>query len=290
MNFVAIDVETANPDMASICQIGLVRYKSGVLEDEWKSYVDPEGRFHWFNTSIHGIDQSVISGSPTFPELAGTLRSFLDGTVVISHSHFDRVAINRAAERYAIAPPESLWLDSARIARRAFSERGLKGYGLGRVCEMLGYEFRHHDALEDARAAAHIVLAASAESGLDIEGWLAIFGRLSSLSSGSGMQPGNPQDSLGGEVLVFTGALATPRREEAELAASAGCEVAPSVTGRTTILVVGDQDPDRLAGHKESSKLRKARKLIADGVAIRIIGETDFIRLVQTGVCERDSI
>lgn len=80
------------------------------------------------------IDESVISGSPTFPELAGALRSYLDGAVVISHTHFDRVAINQAAERYAIAPPESLWLDSARIARQAFRERGLKGYGLGRVC------------------------------------------------------------------------------------------------------------------------------------------------------------
>jgi len=37
---------------------------------------------------------------------------------------------------------------------------------------MIGYDFRHHDALEDAKAAAHILLAAVKESGLDIEGWL----------------------------------------------------------------------------------------------------------------------
>ena len=29
MNFVAIDVETANADMASICQIGLTKYVNG---------------------------------------------------------------------------------------------------------------------------------------------------------------------------------------------------------------------------------------------------------------------
>ena len=34
MNFVAIDVETANASMASICQIGLAEYENGVLSEE----------------------------------------------------------------------------------------------------------------------------------------------------------------------------------------------------------------------------------------------------------------
>jgi len=34
MDFIAIDVETANADMASICQIGLAKYESGILSDE----------------------------------------------------------------------------------------------------------------------------------------------------------------------------------------------------------------------------------------------------------------
>jgi DNA polymerase-3 subunit epsilon len=43
---------------------------------------------------------------------------------------------------------------------------------LHNVCNFLGYKFQHHDALEDAKAAGHILLAASKESELDIEGWL----------------------------------------------------------------------------------------------------------------------
>ena len=31
MEFVALDVETANPDMASICQIGVARFADGML-------------------------------------------------------------------------------------------------------------------------------------------------------------------------------------------------------------------------------------------------------------------
>jgi DNA polymerase-3 subunit epsilon len=29
MNFVALDVETANPDFASICQVGVVAFQNG---------------------------------------------------------------------------------------------------------------------------------------------------------------------------------------------------------------------------------------------------------------------
>jgi len=45
-------------------------------------------------------------------------------------------------------------------------------YGLHNVCAAIGYEFRHHDALEDAKAAAQVLLAAMYETGLDPAGWL----------------------------------------------------------------------------------------------------------------------
>jgi DNA polymerase-3 subunit epsilon len=80
--------------------------------------------------------------------------------------------------------------------------------------------------------------------------------------------------------LVFTGALTIPRHEAAGCAAEMGCEVDEDVTKRTTILVVGDQDVQRLAGHKKSRKHRKAEELIRKGQAIRILRETDFHELV----------
>jgi DNA polymerase-3 subunit epsilon len=81
-------------------------------------------------------------------------------------------------------------------------------------------------------------------------------------------------------VAVFTGALSIPRHQAAELAARAGCNVESSVTKRTTLLIVGDQDLRKLSGHERSSKHRKAEQLIAKGYPIRILGESDFQRLV----------
>ena len=82
-------------------------------------------------------------------------------------------------------------------------------------------------------------------------------------------------------MLVFTGALTLLRSEAADLAAAVGCEVDKGVTRRTTLLVVGDQDVQRLAGHQKSSKHRKAEQLIQAGQSIRIMRETDFRELVK---------
>jgi DNA polymerase-3 subunit epsilon len=46
------------------------------------------------------------------------------------------------------------------------------------------------------------------------------------------------------------------------------------------LLIVGDQDLRKLSGHERSSKHRKAEQLIAKGYPIRILGESDFQRLV----------
>lgn len=285
MNFVAIDVETANADMASICQIGIAKYEKGVLAEEWESYVDPEDYFDGINVAIHGIDESTVKGAPTFPELIDTLRSYLLGTVVLCHTHFDRVAMNQAAQRYDIVAPECTWLDSARVARRTWTECAWRGYGLYDVCRKLGHKFRHHDALEDAKAAAHIFIAAAVATGLDIDGWLKRVRQPidpTASSSGSAIKrDGNPEGALFGEVLVFTGALEMPRREAADLAATIGCQVASGVTKQTTMLVVGDQDIKKLAGHERSLKQRKAEELIGQGIPMRILKESDFKELVR---------
>jgi DNA polymerase-3 subunit epsilon len=92
---------------------------------------------------------------------------------------------------------------------------------------------------------------------------------------------------LFGEIVVFTGALSMPRSEAADRAAAAGCRVDAGVTKETTLLVVGDQDLRRLHGYSKSSKHRKAEQLIAKGQSLRILGESDFRRIVLQQFDER---
>ena len=286
MNFVAIDVETANPDMSSICQIGMAKFVDGNLAEEWSTLVDPEDYFDEVNVSIHGIESRMVKGQPKLPQIADRLRATLESTVAVCHTHFDRIALARAHIKYQLSPISTSWLDSARVVRRTWKDLAWKGYGLANVCERIGYDFKHHDALEDAKAAGYVLLAALRESQQELEAWSRRVNQPidpEQLSSGTAIQrDGNPEGDLYGEVVVFTGALELPRTEAANFAASVGCQVASGVTKKTTILVVGDQDVARLAGHEKSSKHRKAEQLVADGHRLRIIRETDFKALVRS--------
>ncbi|CBL45228.1 exonuclease domain in DNA-polymerase alpha and epsilon chain [gamma proteobacterium HdN1] len=285
ISFVAIDVETANANMASICQIGLVEYSNGTPIREWSSYVNPEDYFDGMNVSVHGITEGTVIGAPVFSEVSEVLRSMLEGRVVVCHTHFDRAAISKAFRKSGATELSCQWLDSAKVARRAWEVCAEKGYGLSAVSKMLGYTFQHHDALEDAKASANIMVRACEERGLDIVGWLTQVGKPIANRSSSMLpsvrREGNPQGELTGEILVFTGQLEMSRQEAANIAASVGCEVVPSVTKKTTILVVGDQDISKLAGHEKSAKHRKAEELISMGLSIRILGESDFMELVK---------
>ena len=57
--------------------------------------------------------------------------------------------------------------------------------------------------------------------------------------------------------------------------------MAPNVNKKTTLLVVGDQDVKKLAGHKKSNKHRRAEDLISKGQDIRILRESDFKELQE---------
>lgn len=285
MEFVAIDVETANADMASICQIGLAKYRDGNLVDEWSSLIDPEDYFDFINIDIHGITEEDVAGAPKFPDVLQNLSNYLSGGICVSHTHFDRVSVGRAINKYSLSQIDTVWLDSARVARRAWEDCAWSGYGLSNVCKIIGYEFKHHDALEDAKASGRVLLAAIEKTGLDLDAWLKRVSQPidpSSSSSGAAIKrDGNPEGELYGETLVFTGALEIPRREAADLAASIGCTVASGVTKKTTLLVVGDQDITKLSGKSKSSKHLKAEELVAKGHRIRIIKESDFKELVS---------
>jgi len=281
VRFVALDVETANPDMSSICQIGIVHFEYGKVVDSWSSLIDPEDYFDGINVSIHGIEEADVRGAPNFRQASAEVIRRISNQIVAIHTAFDRNAITRASLKHTVEPPECFWLNTASVARRAWPEVAQKGYGLSALTKKFGIEFEHHNAVEDARAAGLILVRAMAEASLDLDAWMErVKHPIGSNGSDSVARDGNPDGSLFGEVVVFTGALAIPRREAAGMAARAGCETADGVTKHTTLLVVGDQDIRLLNGHEKSNKHRKAEELIAKGIAIRILTESDFASMV----------
>ncbi len=134
LTFNSIDVETANADRASICQIGIVHVRDGEVEDQWQTLVNPEDWFDLWSISLHGIDESAVRYDPTLPEVRSELRTRLRGTVLVSHTGLARVSFERAMMKYGLEQLQVTWLDSAKIARRAWPESyGSSGYGLKNI-------------------------------------------------------------------------------------------------------------------------------------------------------------
>jgi DNA polymerase-3 subunit epsilon len=169
-DFIALDVETANERMTSICQIGLSIVENGETVKQVGVYINPQDYFK--NTPIHGIDATMVKNSPTFPEALVELRPYLSGRRVVHHTHFDRVALQQTADFYHVDLPEMYLFDSARIARACIPRYHDKGYGLKDLCKDYRIcQERIHDALDDSRVLAQALLAIFAESNASFQSW-----------------------------------------------------------------------------------------------------------------------
>lgn len=287
-DFIALDVETANADFGSICSIGLVHFRAGAVFKSLTILVDPEDEFDALNIGIHGIRPEDVAGKPTMAQVFPAISASLTDVVVVHHSHFDRTALARAAGKYGAGSLPCAWLDTLRVARRAWpllNDGG--GYGLARLASEFRISFTHHDAAEDARAAGLLMLRAIADSGYGLQDWLSrVELTISGQVPGKFASDGDPSGPLAGETVVFTGKLEIPRGIAAGAATKMGCNVADGVNKRTTILVVGDQDLRRTKGNEKSSKHRKAEEMIAAGIPIRIVGESDFMLMVGSAAIE----
>ena len=274
--FVAIDVETANPRYHSICQIGVVLFEDGREVAAEKVLVDPREEFGDWQIRIHGIMPDHVAGQPCFADRFDWLRGWTSGQTVVSHSHFDRSAIGLACERHSLPRLTCEWIDSMNVAKSAWPD--LPSFKLNDLAAQFGIAFRHHDALEDARACAQIVQRA-------IDGGLLpdkLAATPSTRARGKWAADvrrfGDGDGGLVGEAIVFTGELQVPRPVAADMAAEAGADVLPNVNRKTTMLVVGERDLQP-GWPTKSIKHRKAEDLIAKGFDIRIVSEPDFLAL-----------
>lgn len=276
--FVAVDVETANRQQSSICQVGLALVAANGSIETIGILIDPEQSFENFNVDLHGIDETAVQDAPTFETVLQKLRPFLERHVLVQHSQFDKRAFNAASKFYGVPELRASWVNSVQIARKAWPElKGNGGHGLANLKAHLDLSFEHHDAEEDARAAAEVVLLAETVSGED-------FAELAKPRKQkyqtSVAISGNQNGALYGHVACFTGQLAMSRVEAATFAAGAGITVKTGVSKKVTLLVVGDQDVSTLAGHNKSSKHRRAEELLREGHEIKILGETEFLKLI----------
>jgi DNA polymerase-3 subunit epsilon len=262
-DFVVIDVETACARVSSICQIGIVGFRNGTIAFEYETLVDPLDHFNSFNTRIHGIAASHVAGQPCFADVHPIVDGHLRGRATVAHSYFDKGALAAACRAHDRAIIETTWLDSVRVAKRAWPE--LSSHRLNIVAKYLGIPLKHHDALSDARAAGMIVVKAIEHMELPLSQWLAPQPRKRPPSAP--MPAGH--GTLRGERIAILG---QPRNGPlAQRIAANGGRIMASVGATTTILAVAADEPFGYVRYDAEFKKAEAYRL--SGKSIQILSE-----------------
>ena len=161
LNFVGLDVETANSNRGSICAFGLSVVRNGkvVLTENWLTR--PPATLNWFdgrNIGIHGITPGMVKTAPPFKtRLAQVLELVGDLPIVAHNAAFDTSAIRGGCDADGLKWPDLTYGCTMVLSRRILLN--LTSHRLPVVCDALGIPpFDHHQAGADANAAALIAL------------------------------------------------------------------------------------------------------------------------------------
>ena len=305
MNFVAFDIETATANRSSICQIGITEVIDGVPQEPKSWLIQPEGNLYdSMNIWIHGITPEDTKDSPSFPEVWNEVYQYLKGKIVVAHNtSFDMYALRDAFNNYNMEYPTFDYFCTLRIAR--YIIKGCYSYSLNVVLDYMNIQFEgHHRADCDSLGCAKLLLKCLEIDGStleDIENKYAFhrgkFDKdlfiphlaLDKYDPDSSYKrfikniqvddsTADPSNYFYGKTVCFTGTCQYGVRKELLLkVAQVGGIPTDSVTAKTDILVVGQQDYRVVGDDGMSNKQEKAYKMLKAGKDIEILSETEFL-------------
>ena len=162
-----LDFETANADRGSICSVGVAVIRNGVMLRPREVLIKPHcscGGFSPFNIRIHGITPEMVRNAPEWGEFFPKLLPYLDGSTVVAHNAvFDISVLRRGLELYGLEVPRFEFFCTCKAAKRLWPE--FDNHKLNTLAARFGHSFRHHNAAEDAEAAAVVLHAMFRETG-----------------------------------------------------------------------------------------------------------------------------
>lgn len=160
LDFAAIDFETANGDPASICSVGVVVVRGGVVTERFYRLVHPAPNYYSpRNVQVHGLTREDTDAADYFPEVWAEVVPIIEGLPLVAHfSKFDEGCLKAAFRRYDMTYPDYRFYCTCVASRKTFGSR-LPNHRLPTVARVCGYNLdNHHHALADAEACAAIAV------------------------------------------------------------------------------------------------------------------------------------
>lgn len=300
MDFVALDVETANSSRDSICSIALIKFSNNIIDDAIYININPETSFSSLNTSIHGITQDDVANSPKMYQMHDAITRFMGDNIIVAHNtSFDMYSLSASFEKYGLTLPNNLYVCTYKLSKELYQ---LPSYRLQDLAKHFNIDNpQHHDALNDAKVCGKIFYNIINEQNLKLDELLKSknlrYGKfgINGFVKKSSHNRSNKKFELSynkelndeshefyGKHICFTGALkAFTRNEIAQKITDIGAIFDKSVKKSTNFLVVGNlENLEKSSDYKKSSKIIKAEQLSNEGQSIEIISELDFLKLL----------
>ena len=107
-DFVAIDFETANGARSSVCSVGLVIVRNGIVIDKIYELIKPEpNHYSYWNVMVHGLTNEDTDNSPVFPDVWCNIASKIEGLPLVAHnSPFDSSCLKAVFKSYQMDYPD----------------------------------------------------------------------------------------------------------------------------------------------------------------------------------------
>ena len=79
-DFEAIDFETANEELSSVCSVGIVVARDGIITDRFYSLIQPEPNyFNYWNSTIHRLTDEDTENEAVFPKVWEQIETHIEG-------------------------------------------------------------------------------------------------------------------------------------------------------------------------------------------------------------------
>ncbi len=157
-DYCVVDTETTggNAELSRVIDIAVYHVRDGIVLGKFQSLLNPGRPIPQWITMLTGIDDSMVKDAPTFDQIAGPLKEFLDRGVFVAHNasfdyRFIQCEYGRLGEKW-----ERPKLCTVRMARKLYPE--LPSRSLGNLCEHLMIDIvDRHRAAGDAEATIYVL-------------------------------------------------------------------------------------------------------------------------------------
>lgn len=159
VDFIAIDFETAMPDLSSICEAGICVVRDGIIRKTRSWLVRPkDNRYCRKNMDIHGITPEDTQAAPPFYKVWAEIAKYLeDCPLLVAHNtKFDMNCIRQSLALSGIEKPDVICYCSLCAARHLY---GADDNDLATLCNRFSIpQGTHHRAGNDAEMCAQLFL------------------------------------------------------------------------------------------------------------------------------------